>query len=262
MYPNRERFLAILENTKSKQTVVSYDGTLSRFFNKYTEITSKTVQDFVVSLRVRSNTREATTVSCYVQALKKYCRIFELPVNFELVELPKRAHREGSYITPGVFNKGINTLCVSGIPEQQLENFVSFFSVLYYTGMRVNELLSLTADNVFIGDRYIRLIGKGNKERKIPLPDCICGMFTDPFFSFLSSVTYIVVYRLIKQIFGPTFSPHSFRHGYTTNLVNGGVEVTTIQKVLGHASVVTTLRYTHNTYEEASRKVLTVLNVR
>ncbi len=144
------------------------------------------------------------------------------------------------------------------------------FELLYSSGLRVGELTSLSMTDLDLDNGWVRVIGKGNKERYVPLgskaihavreyvasraagnPDLSANLITGPLF--LNSRGGPLGQRTIRRILkryldsaGVTkdASPHGFRHSFATHLLQGGVDLRSIQELLGHSSLSTTQRYT------------------
>lgn len=142
------------------------------------------------------------------------------------------------------------------------------FEVLYATGLRLSELLSLTADSIQWSGRSIRVVGKGNKERIVLLgdlavdaleryihesrPHLVGGRQSDALF--LSHIGRPLSVRGFHAILQGHLraagierhvTPHTLRHSFATHLLEGGADLRSVQELLGHASVSTTQVYTH-----------------
>jgi len=141
--------------------------------------------------------------------------------------------------------------------------------VLYSCGLRITELLNLKLSEIQLEIEIIRVIGKGNKERVVPIGSdaikylkiylegyrkrrTVADEYKDYVFLNLkgSPLSRISVFNLIKrqaQLIGleKTISPHTFRHSFATHLVEGGADLRAVQEMLGHASITTTEIYTH-----------------
>ncbi len=121
--------------------------------------------------------------------------------------------------------------------------------LLYSTGMRVSELCSLKIENINLKQKYIKIFGKGQCERIVPVTnDClenlqkyIASLKNDPHLFLMSRYA---VYRIIRRLSNNKFSAHDLRHACATHLLDGGMSLTMLQKILGHSSLSTTQVYT------------------
>lgn len=137
--------------------------------------------------------------------------------------------------------------------------------VLYSTGLRVSELVSLRIDNLFFGEGYIRVVGKGDKQRLVPIGSIARDKIqlymelrhpkrASEATLFLNNrgepLTRIQVFNIVKQAarlagIDKSISPHTLRHSYATHLLEGGANIRQVQELLGHESITTTEVYTH-----------------
>jgi integrase/recombinase XerD len=141
--------------------------------------------------------------------------------------------------------------------------------VLYGCGLRVSELVTLRLSNLFFDDGFIKVIGKGNKERLIPIGETAMKMVNlyvdgkrkelkikkgEEDYVFLNRrgahLTREMVFMLVKKWVAAagidkTVSPHTFRHSFATHLIEGGADLRAVQEMLGHESITTTEIYTH-----------------
>jgi len=143
----------------------------------------------------------------------------------------------------------------------------AIFEVLYSTGMRVSELVGLDVDDVdFIGN-IARVMGKGKKERMVPIGDTALdalkkyidtrkvqhkAMFLNKNGSRLSdrSVRNIINKFILKEAMAQHVTPHMFRHSFATHLLNRGADLRSVQELLGHVNLSTTQIYTHLTTDK------------
>lgn len=139
--------------------------------------------------------------------------------------------------------------------------------LLYGTGMRLAELLQLTHQQINLPAKTLRVIGKRNKERVIPMPQLLVDLIhryqsLNPFQNHHLIVTDkgepaypMFIQRLVKKYLGEVStlekqSPHILRHSYATHLLNRGADLNAIKELLGHANLAATQVYTHNSMEK------------
>ena len=145
----------------------------------------------------------------------------------------------------------------------------AMLEVLYSCGLRVSELVNLKFTDLFYDEGFVRVIGKGNKERLVPLSESV-GVEISTYqekmrskldvkdghenFIFLNrrgkQLTRVMVFIIIKDLAAKinltkSISPHTFRHSFATHLIEGGANLRAIQEMLGHESIITTEIYTH-----------------
>jgi integrase/recombinase XerD len=145
----------------------------------------------------------------------------------------------------------------------------AIIEVLYGCGLRVTELINLKISNLFYQEEYLKVIGKGNKERIMPVGsvalkfiriyleevrvhiDIKSGFEDYVFLSRLgSALSRVAVFNIVKDLaaragINKSISPHTFRHSFATHLIEGGADLRAVQEMLGHSSITTTEIYTH-----------------
>lgn len=145
----------------------------------------------------------------------------------------------------------------------------AMLEILYSSGLRVSELVDLKIGNVYFDVGFVRVIGKGNKERLVPigkdalkylkiyLTEIRVHLTVQPGFEsfvFLNrrgrKLSRVMVFMIIKDLAAriglkKTISPHTFRHSFATHLIEGGADLRAVQEMLGHESITTTEIYTH-----------------
>ena len=144
--------------------------------------------------------------------------------------------------------------------------------LLYSCGLRVSELISLRLCDLFFGEGYIRVIGKGDKQRLVPVSDtarekiyaylnCRKGVSSSEETLFLNNrggrLSRVMIFTIIKQAvlragIDKQVSPHTFRHSFATHLLEGGASIRQVQEMLGHENIITTEIYTHLDNEHRS----------
>jgi integrase/recombinase XerC len=140
--------------------------------------------------------------------------------------------------------------------------------MLYGCGVRVSELVSLDIDDIDWSEGWMRVRGKGKKERQVPVTERAAAVLrnylakrpTGPGENALflnhhcGRLTDASVRKLVKRYSSdPTIHPHSFRHAYATHLLSAGADLRSIQELLGHARLSTTQRYTQVSLEDLMR---------
>lgn len=152
--------------------------------------------------------------------------------------------------------------------------------VLYGCGIRVSELIDLKISNINFKENYIKVVGKGNKTRFVPLASYTADLLQnyisevrsaikinkkheDTLFlnSRGTSMSRVIVFIIIKELtdkagISKKISPHTFRHSFATHLLQNGVDLRYIQEMLGHSSITTTAVYTHLKTEELRDVIL------
>lgn len=145
----------------------------------------------------------------------------------------------------------------------------AMLEMLYSSGLRVSELINLKMNQVYFDIGFLRVFGKGNKERLVPigksaikylkiyLEEIRCHMRISPGFEnyvFLNrrgkGLSRVMIFTIIKDLvtiagIKKKVSPHTFRHSFATHLVEGGADLRAVQEMLGHESITTTEIYTH-----------------
>lgn len=143
----------------------------------------------------------------------------------------------------------------------------AILELLYGCGLRVSEVSDVRISNVYLQEKFVRIVGKGNKERVVPMGDPAAEAVTaylavrpepadtdseDILFLNKSGrqLSRISVFNMVKKqamLAGVTkeISPHTFRHSFATHLIEGGADLRVVQEMLGHESILTTEIYTH-----------------
>ena len=161
----------------------------------------------------------------------------------------------------------------------------AMIEVMYGCGLRVSELINLKISDIYREDGFLRIFGKGSKERLVPIGDGslkilfqyiegarlhinVKPKFTDTVFlnSRGTGLSRQMVFLIVKDLaerngITKTISPHTFRHSFATHLLEGGANLLAVQQMLGHASVSTTEIYTHIS-DELLRDTLTTYHPR
>lgn len=145
----------------------------------------------------------------------------------------------------------------------------AIIETLYSCGLRVSEAMNLKISNLFFSDGFVKVTGKGDKERLVPIGDEAVKFISiyknevrvhlkiksgNEDFLFLTNrgskvareYVFTEIKKLVKEIgMKKKISPHTFRHSFASHLINGGADIRAVQEMLGHASITTTEIYTH-----------------
>jgi len=184
----------------------------------------------------------------------------------ETIDLPRLSRRLPAFLEIPEMNRLLETPDTStprGMRDRAL------FELLYATGMRVSELIGLKLPDVFESEGFVRVFGKGSKERLVPVGAVAIdrvqryretvrpglarkGRGGDILFLSLRGrpLTREAVFLILKTYVGRAgidkpVSPHTFRHSFATHLLEGGADLRSVQEMLGHADISTTQIYTH-----------------
>jgi len=145
---------------------------------------------------------------------------------------------------------------------------LTIIEMLYGSGLRVSELINTKLSDIYFYEKYMKIIGKGSKQRLVPLSDKTIEQINfwlqernsiqikskNEDFLFLNKhgtkMSRIAVFNIIKKFVKDTgitkrISPHTFRHSFATHMLEGGANLRAIQQLLGHSSIITTEIYTH-----------------
>ncbi len=266
----------LIERSLSKNSVNSYLSDLSKLvsFSKKNKISAKKVDrifltKFLVSinknkLSARSQARLISSVKAFYKFLIIEDIIKQDPT--ELIESPKIGLKLPDTLSIHEIDSIINSIDLS---SKNGERNRAMIETLYSCGLRVSELTHLQISNINFHESYIKIIGKGNKERlapigtnaikyldkyinKIRIHKKIISGYED--FVFLNNrgknISRVMVFLIIKELCSSVgirkkISPHTFRHSFATHLIEGGADLRAVQEMLGHASITTTEVYTH-----------------
>jgi integrase/recombinase XerD len=227
------------------------------------------LEDFIgwlqqFSLEDRSQARIISGIKTFYKYLLLEDLIKDNPT--ELLEAPKIKRKIPDVLNVEEIDLIINSVDLS-LPHGHRNKAI--LETLYSCGLRVSELCDLLISNIFDEEGYIKVIGKGNKERIVPIGEQAIreiNLYKDNFrkqlpnvkgnedFLFLNrfgkKISRISVFEIVKENvmragIHKTISPHTFRHSFATHLVEGGANLRAVQEMLGHESITTTEIYTH-----------------
>jgi integrase/recombinase XerD len=270
-------FLA-LERSLSKNSIDAYLHDIEKFVQflkhaKYNlspkDIELKHLQEFLkwINELGMSATSQARVISG-IKGFYKYLLLEDVldknPTT--LLEAPRLGRKLPDVLSVNDINDIINAIDLSK-PEGQRNK--AMLETLYSCGLRVSELINLKISNLYFNDGFIKVIGKGDKERLVPIGEEAIKQITiykdelrchitpkkdNEDFLFLNrrgaKLTRVMVFTIIKQLatsigMKKHISPHTFRHSFATHLIEGGADLRAVQEMLGHESITTTEIYTH-----------------
>jgi len=270
-------FLCIEKNA-SQHTVSSYRGDLLRYVGylidtkdtpALAQVEASDVVGYLGDLANRGLV--ASTRARNLSAVKAFHRFL---VNEEYVEnnptasidFPKLTRYLPHCLSPGEVETILaqpNLATPKGLRDKAMLEF------LYATGTRISELLKMTLQNLFLEEAFVRVLGKGNRERIVPIGQqavhftrryltevrpMIAGrskrvdvLFLNARGGELTRMGFWKILRAYVMSAGITkkVSPHTFRHSFATHLIEGGADLRAVQEMLGHADISTTQIYTH-----------------
>lgn len=233
-------------------------------------------QKFPAGSNPRSQSRWISSVRSFFKFLAEEELLPDSPA--VLLELPKL----GLYLPDTLDLDEIDQL-VKIIPRGEAigERNFALIEVLYGCGLRISEALALRVSDLFLEEKFLRVLGKGNKMRLVPLTDFTAEAlknylaFYRPAFVkenystdllFLNTrgrgLSRVYAFLLIKELafkagVEKNVSPHTFRHSYATHMLQNGADLRFIQEILGHSSITTTEIYTHLQTEDLRQTILT-----
>ncbi len=233
------------------------------------QVTLEDLQHFLSTIfELGLSARSQARIISGIKAFYNYLIIENLSkVNpAELLESPKLGRKLPDTLSIEEIQTLIDTIDLSSMNGERNK---AILETLYGCGLRVSELVNLKISNIYFDEEFIKVVGKGDKERLVPISGSalkqidiylnqvrnhvkIAKGFED--FVFLNrsgkSLTRVMIFTIIKQLtekagIKKTISPHTFRHSFATHLVNAGADLRAVQDMLGHDSITTTEIYMH-----------------
>jgi len=227
------------------------------------------LQEFLVwANELGMNERTQARVLSGIKAFFKYMLLEDLISDdpTELVEGPKIGRKLPETLSIEEINRLLDGIDMSK-PEGERNRAI--LETLYGSGLRVSELTTLKISDIFEDEGFLKIVGKGDKERLVPLGSVALKHITiykenvrthldikDEFMDTLflnkrgSGLSRVMVFKIIKSLavvvgLKKNISPHTFRHSFATHLIEGGADLRAVQEMLGHESITTTEIYTH-----------------
>jgi len=265
-----------IERSLSDNSVQAYIRDIKKFANyaiplKLNElkIQRENISDFLAELKDDGiAARSQARIISGIKAFYKYL-IIEDYIKYdptELIESPKVGFKLPNTLSLIEIDKLISAVDLS---NKQGERNRAILETLYSCGLRVSELTNLKLSNIYFNEGYLKVIGKGDKERLAPIGGRALKYLTTYInevrnhqtikkgqedFVFLNNrgagLTRVMIFLIIQKLAAEIglkkkISPHTFRHSFATHLIEGGADLRAVQEMLGHESITTTEIYTH-----------------
>lgn len=274
-----ERFLNYIyrKNSQSEKTIEAYRRDLYQFkdylqsqsIDSFEQVDRLLMLNYVVSIRILKDGTQAKD-STIARKLSSICSFFRYLNEYvgmnvsPLQTLPSMNKKKNipEFLFVSEIKEFLNTYDVQDLTQLRDK---TMFTLLYACGLRVSELTQLTWKNISLNQRYIRVIGKGNKERIVPffkgfekqlkeykekywqkISKCD-SVFISNHGNTLTSrgVQYLMQKHADDIGMNMKIHPHMFRHSFATHLLDNGADIRVVQELLGHSSLSTTQIYTH-----------------
>lgn len=270
-----EKYLEYLkyERKLSDNTYQSYENNLKQFkkylidndiVNSSKDVSTEMLKEYLYQLNLsnKSKSHYLTVLKSYYSFLTKEGVIKNNPTN--AIKMPKIEKKLPNYLTIEEVDKLLDIRLEKPTDYRNK----AMLELLYATGMRISELTNLKLSQVDFDDDIVRVLGKGKKERTIPLNDTAIFALKEyindyrPFLLKLNTSEYIFInnfgnkisrqgfFKILKKLcvkaeINKEVSPHTLRHSFATHLLNNGADLRIIQELLGHENLVTTEIYAH-----------------
>ena len=265
-----------IERGLSINSIISYEHDLKKL-TKFLEINKKIkplqlspdiIKEFIRHLSKEVSPSTQSRIISGIKSFYEYLLFEKLIKSNPLAEIeqPKTQRKLPDTLSIDEIN-----LMVSKIEKNKNEYYrnIAIIETMYGCGLRVSELISLKISDLYLDEDFLKVTGKGNKQRLVPISSinkkCIVNYLNEsrskikikPTHSdtlFLNrrgkGLTRAMIFTIVKNLtklagIKKNISPHSFRHSFATHLLENGADLKTIQQMLGHESITTTEIYTH-----------------
>ena len=278
-FMHQDKFINYLTSEKrfSDHTITSYSNDIKQFIlflsdeyeinSSISDVNFQIVRSWIASLlenglTPRSVNRKISTLKTYFKFLIREGFIYESPML--KVVAPKSQKSLPSFVEEDQIELLLTEVKFDdGFVGTRDKLIIELF---YVTGIRLSELINITISDINFTDNLVKVLGKRNKERLIPLSNTIIEslqLFIEKYdivhylFTNLNGTKMYtkLVYRVVNKYIGKISSinkksPHILRHTFATHMLNNGADINAIKELLGHANLSATQVYTHNTIEK------------
>ncbi|MEM0379509.1 MAG: tyrosine-type recombinase/integrase [Nanopusillaceae archaeon] len=245
---------------KSKNTIKTYSIPIRKFLEYLSNIFSKNdinvdflkenlnknlIIRFLAEIKTKKNL-DPNSIRLYIRSLSSFLKFLDRPDIIKDLKVPRVDKKLPKYITFDEFNHLLSFV------KKKRDKLILL--LLFYTGVRVSELVNLKKEDVLIKEGFIRVYGKGGKERMIPIPKFLIEELNSYIQNLkdekLFNISTRQVERIVKKYaklanINKKVTPHVLRHSLATMLLSNGVDIRYIQEILGHSSLSITQIYTH-----------------
>lgn len=266
-----------LERGLSENTITNYSFDIEKLmlfldsntiFETPITITEETIQQFIYTISSEVNARSQARI---ISGLKSFFSflVFEdyrKDTPMELIEVPKTGRKLPDTLSTEEIDALIGAIDLSSAEGERNR---AMLETLYGCGLRVSELITLKISDLFFDEGFVKVTGKGNKERFVPLSkhtQKVISIYQNEIRNHIKiqkgfedtlflnrrgkQLTRAMVFTIIKDLAAKiglhkTISPHTFRHSFATHLLENGADLRSIQLMLGHESITTTEVYMH-----------------
>ena len=266
-----------IERGLSDNSIVSYENDINKLSNFLLDknksispikVSPDIIKEFIYSI---SNSINPTSQSRIISGLRSFFEylIFEKYIKtnpLSLIESPRISRKLPDTLTIKEIDLLISKINIS---TNEGERNIALIETLYGCGLRVSELISLKISDLFFSEGFIKVTGKGNKQRLVPISDLNKRVIKSYMGNsrkklkieekskdilFLNrrgkKLSRAMIFTIIKRLaklsdIKKNISPHTFRHSFATHLLKNGADLKTIQQLLGHQSITTTEIYMH-----------------
>lgn len=260
-----------LERGASANTLAAYRRDISAFAasTKFTEpnaVSPSTVTSYFATLNAKGTkpatmARKISSLKQFFDYLRENGMVSENPA--AVYSAPKIARYHPDYLSPREIESVINSIDCSTEAGKRNRSVIE---LLYGSGLRLSELLNLAIDDIEFEAGFVRVLGKGNKQRLVPLGEYakeavqayLAASETGKQVSRPRTLilnrdgkkcSRVGLWKVIKQLvrkagINKKVTPHTFRHSFATHLIEGGADLRVVQEMLGHADISTTEIYT------------------
>lgn len=276
----------LLERSLSKNSIEAYMDDLNKLVNfleienlKIEEVQHDHLQQFIAQLydlgiNPRSVARIISGIKSFYGFLLLDDYIQSDPT--ELLETPKIGLKLPTVLS---INEIDMIMSVIDLSTKEGRRNKAILEVLYSCGLRISELINLKFSDIFMNEGFIKVEGKGNKQRLVPISDTAIKEIQNYILDrnlinvkkghentvFLSkrgsAISRIMIFHFIKEYailagIKKNISPHTFRHSFATHLLEGGANIRAIQQMMGHEKITTTEIYTHMDREFLRQEII------